>query len=134
AVVVGDVRLAGGMAPEELDPVRVLPGHREQRTGADAAFAPGVPDDELLGEAVEHLLEHGPVQLLLPLEVPVHDEFRDAGGGRDVLHRRRRVPGPGEGPSGTAEDRLLAGGAGEGAAVSGGAVGGEPAYRWHRRR
>src|SRR5262249_16973908 len=117
--VVGELRLARRVTPQELEPVGILTCDREQRARADTAFALRVADHELLGETIEHLLEHGPVQLFLPGEVPVDDELGDARRGGDVLHGRRRVPGPGEGAAGAPEDRLRAGGAGQRAGAGG---------------
>ena len=61
----------------------------------------------LLGQPVGHLGEHGPVEVLLRVEVAVHDEPGDAGLGGHVVHRgrrrtrrgrRRRPPPAGSGP------------------------------------
>ena len=52
---------------------------------------------ELLGEPVGDPLEHRPVELFLGVEVAVDDELGDARRGGDVLHRRGREPGAGEG-------------------------------------
>ena len=51
--------------------------------------------------------------------MPVDDELRDARRGGDVLHRGRRVAGPGEGAGGAGKDRRLTGGAGQGTGRSG---------------
>ena len=48
--------------------------------------------EEELDLAVEDLLEHGAVEVLLGLEVPVDDELGDAGGSGDLLHRGGRIP------------------------------------------
>src|SRR5205823_15070954 len=52
AGVVGELGLACGVTPEEMEPVRVLTGDSEQRAGADAPRPLRVPDHELLGEPV----------------------------------------------------------------------------------
>ena len=111
ACVVGELGLAGGVTPEEMEPVRVLAGHCEQRAGSDAPRPLRVPDHELLGESVEHPLEHRSVQLFLGVEVAVDDELRDARRGGDVLHGGGGVAGAGEGTGGTTQDGLLTGGA-----------------------
>ncbi len=80
------------MPPQQPEPVGPLARDFEQRPGAPFGLESlGDVRQEQLDLAFEHLLEHGAVERLLGPEVPVDDESRDAGGGRDLLHRGRRV-------------------------------------------
>jgi hypothetical protein len=125
AVVGGEGRLVGGVEPEQAEGVRVLAGDPEERArrlpppglagrpvrrfassspGVDGGPVRLVTDDgvELRAEPRRHLLEDGPVELLLRREDAVHDEPGDAGRAGHVVHggaveagadeRRRRGP------------------------------------------
>jgi len=94
----GELRLARRVLEEQAEPVGLLAGGGQQRGEHEAA--PLGPLDALapLGrQPVGHLGEHGPVEVLLRVEVAVDDEPGDAGLGRDVVHRGAGETGAGEG-------------------------------------
>ena len=103
--VLAELRLAGCVAPEQPEAVGPFARDLEEGPGAALGFeALGDVGEEELDLALEHLLEHRPVERLLGLEVAVDDELRDAGGRRDLVHRGRRVAGVRERFGGRLED------------------------------
>ena len=96
------------MPQQERDAGRVGAPDGEQGPHRHALAAPGTRA-ALLGQPVADVLEHGGVERILRVEVPVDDQARDPGGGRDVVHRRVGEPTLGEGRGRRPEDRRPAG-------------------------
>jgi hypothetical protein len=105
--VVGELRLPSGVAPQQAEAVRPLPGDAEQRACRAAGLqAAGHVRQEQFDLPLEHPLEHGAVERFLGIEVAVHDELGDARGARDVVDGGCGVARVGEHFGGGVQDRL----------------------------
>ena len=75
--VLGELGLAGGVAPQQAEAVGVLAGHRQHRADGEAAAGRrgSTPATNSSAQPVRHPVEHGPVELLLGVEVAVDDQL-----------------------------------------------------------
>ena len=104
----GEARLPRRMPQQQRDAGRIFASDREQ--GAHRrVLTSAVTRGTLRREPVAHVLEHRPVQRLLRVEVAIHDQPRDAGGNRNVLHRGLGKAALGKGRRRRPQDRGPAG-------------------------
>ena len=92
-----ELGFARRMAPQQREGGGILPGHGQERPGAESRVRRhGQFRAQLHAEVVEDLLEDLPVELLLRPEVPVDDQLGDPAGRGHVLHGGVGESGRGE--------------------------------------